>query len=168
MNFSIIVAIDKKRGIGINNDLPWHIKKDLKHFSETTISKSDKLNAVIMGRKTWDSLPQNFRPLKNRLNVVLSRQDNLSLPEGVLHFKSLDEALNNLNDSNEIFIIGGGSLYHEAIKHSGCNKLYITHVDIDKNCDTFFPEIPEKFKKTSESEVQTEDDWKFVFTEYER
>ena len=121
-----------------------------------------------MGRKTWDSLPQNFRPLKNRLNVVLSRQDNLSLPEGVLHFKSLDEALNNLNDSNEIFIIGGGSLYHEAIKHSGCNKLYITHVDIDKNCDTFFPEIPEKFKKTSESEVQTEDDWKFVFTEYER
>ena len=67
-----------------------------------------------------------------------------------------------------LFIIGGGSLYHKAIEHPRCNKLYITHVDKNCHCDTFFPEIPNYFKKTSESEVQIENDWQFVFTEYER
>ena len=72
--FSIVVAIDSQHGIGKNNDLPWHLPADLKHFKFiTTNSAVGKRNVVVMGRKTWDSIPEKFRPLPNRTNVVLSK-----------------------------------------------------------------------------------------------
>src|SRR3989339_2096000 len=165
--FSIIVAIDQNRGIGINNDMPWKIKKDFKFFTDTTTGNNpDKKNAVIMGRKTWESIPKHHRPLSNRLNIVLSRQKNLNLPEGVLYFSSFDRALAELDkrdDIGEVFNIGGGRLFSETIKHPDCKKIYITKVLATYPCDTFFPAIPPEFKKTSESEVNEENGIKFKF-----
>ncbi|OGY89286.1 MAG: hypothetical protein A2927_00430 [Candidatus Komeilibacteria bacterium RIFCSPLOWO2_01_FULL_45_10] len=172
MNFSIIVAVDQKRGIGINNQLPWKIKADFKYFTDVTISHHpDKKNAVIMGRKTWESIPEHHRPLSNRLNVVLSRQEDLNLPESVLHFASFDEALKELakrDDLGEVFNIGGGKLFAETINRSDCQKLYITEIMATYPCDTFFPEIPATFKKVEESEVMEENGIKFKFCVYEK
>ena len=77
----IVAACGKSMGIGLNGELPWRLKSEMKYFAETTTKTkdSDKINAVIMGRKTWESIPAKFRPLKNRLNVILSRQENYSL-----------------------------------------------------------------------------------------
>ena len=172
MNFSLIVACDQKMGIGINNTLPWHIRQDFKYFTDITIGNNPKKkNAVIMGRKTWESIPKRHQPLSNRLNVVLSRQEDLKLPEGVLHFKSFAEALAELskrNDINEAFNIGGGSLFAEAINHPDCSRIYLTEVMKEYPCDTFFPLIPADFKRVKESEIFEEKGVKFRFTVLER
>lgn len=168
MNFSIIAAVDQKMGIGINNHLPWDIKADLKHFSD--ISIGNKKNACIMGLNTWKSLPEKFRPLRDRLNVVLSQNKEFDLPAGVLNFQSFDEALNVLFkiDLGEIFIIGGAMLYATAIAHPACQKIYLTEIEEIFNCDTFFPAIPPDFKKIEESALQEENGIKFRFVVYER
>ena len=86
MKFNLIVAAcGKSLGIGLNGELPWRLKSEMKYFAETTSRTidSNKINAVIMGRKTWESIPLKFRPLKNRLNVVLSRQQNYLLDSEV-------------------------------------------------------------------------------------
>ena len=77
----IVAACGKSLGIGLNGELPWRLKSEMKYFSETTTKTKDpsKINAVIMGRKTWESIPMKFRPLKNRYNIILSRQANYSL-----------------------------------------------------------------------------------------
>lgn len=172
MNLSIIVACDQKRGIGINNKLPWNLKADLKHFSEITINPDkQKQNVVVMGRKTWESLPEKFKPLPNRLNVVLSRHDHLNLPQGVLWFESFNHALEALEekkaDLGEIFIIGGGKLYEEMIFHPACRKIYLTEIQDIYHCDTFFPEIPSDFKKIFESKIQEENGVSFKFLIYQ-
>ena len=166
MNFSIIAAIGPNNEIGKNGIMPWDIKADLKHFSDITVGQ--KNNAVIMGRKTWESIPKKFRPLKDRLNVVLSRQSDLKLPEGVIGYTSLDKALKKLSGYDEIFIIGGGSLYNEAIKRPECRKLYITEVQGEFEADTYFPEIFAEFKKTDESKLQSEGEYKFKFIVYKK
>ena len=171
-NFSHIVALDQKHGIGINNKMPWLIKADFKFFTDTTTGNNpDKNNVVIMGRKTWDSIPKHHQPLSNRLNVVLSRQKNLDLPKGVLHYTSFDQALEELakNDNiGEVFNIGGGKLYAETINHPNCNKIYITKIERTFNCDTFYPPIPSKFKKVEESKIFEENNIKFKFVVYKR
>src|SRR5262249_730757 len=97
--FSIVVAFDSSYGIGKNGQLPWKLPADLKRFKEVTSTHKDptKLNAVIMGRKTWESLPASFRPLPGRVNMVLSKQAELSLPAGVLLAPSLENALDQLS-----------------------------------------------------------------------
>jgi len=168
MYFSIIAAVDQKMGIGINNRLPWDIKADLKHFSDITIGH--KNNAVVMGWNTWQSLPKKFRPLKNRLNVVLTKDKNVVLPDNVLNFESFDQALNELEHRNieEIFIIGGGRLYATTIAHPFCKKIYLTEIQKTFDCDIFFPPIPPVFKKTEESNLQSENDYQFRYVIYEQ
>ena len=93
--YNIIVVADFNSGIGKNGMLPWHLPGDMRHFKELTItaqSKSKK-NAVIMGRKTWESIPEKFRPLKKRINSVLTRNNATSFPRGVIKAMSLNEAL---------------------------------------------------------------------------
>lgn len=141
MNFSIISGLDQNRGIGKNNGLPWHLSADLKHFAATT-----KGGTVIMGRKTWESLPEQYRPLKERLNIVVSRND-VQLPEGTLLAHSLDEALTLADPNRKAFVIGGATLYAEAIRHSACNELLLTEIEGTFDCDAFFPEIPARFKR---------------------
>lgn len=162
-NFSIIAAMDESRGIGKNNGLPWHISADLKHFAAST-----KGGTVIMGRKTWDSLPSAYRPLKERLNIVVSRSE-LSLPEGVLLAHSLDEALELAEQhggDRKAFVIGGATLYAEAITHAACNELMLTELEGHADCDVFFPEIPADFLMKEMSEKMEENGFTFRFVRY--
>lgn len=168
MNFSIIAAADEHQGIGLNNRLPWDLKADLKHFSTITIG--NKNNAVIMGLNTWLSLPEKYRPLRDRLNIVLSKEKYDELPAGVLNFLSLDEALEFFEQKKveRIFIIGGAMLYAMSISHPACEKIYLTEVEGKFDCDTFFPAIPADFKKTVTGELNEENNIKFRFCVYQK
>src|SRR3989338_9032681 len=95
MKFTIIISRDRNGGIGKDNELACRLAGDLKHFSKVTrgVTVSDMKNAVIMGRRTWESLPENKRPLAGRVNVVLTRQEDYEVPDGVRVYSDLDEAL---------------------------------------------------------------------------
>lgn len=161
MKFAMIAAMDENQGIGINNQLPWHLPSDYKHFVDTTSG-----GTVIMGRKTWESLPEKYRPLPNRLNIVLSSKDNYELPEGVVLAHSLEEALELSRD--HVFIIGGAKLYTQAIQHKDCQTLILTEVYDSFDCDAFFPNIPSHFHiKHAEDEVEENGITYRIFT-YER
>ena len=168
--FSIIVAFDSQHGIGKKGQLPWHLVLDLKRFKEitTTVTDPAKKNAVIMGRKTWESLPQEFRPLAGRVNLVLSKEGKLSLPLDVLCSQSLDHALSQLSSSNieSVFVIGGAQIYAHAIAHPLCQKLYVTHVQGEYGCDAFFPPISRQFFPISASEQHQEGGIHFQFLDY--
>lgn len=170
MNFSMIAALDKKNGIGKNNSIPWHLPEDLRYFqSITTGDGKNGMNVVIMGRITWESIPKNYRPLKNRINIVVSSQT----VEGCDHIcRNLDQALNSVKemvDINEVFVIGGEMLYRDAINREECKKLYITQIDRDFECDRFFPEIdPEVYQLRYKSLDYIKGDLRYNFLEYER
>ncbi|MCX5680899.1 MAG: dihydrofolate reductase [Candidatus Omnitrophica bacterium] len=174
--FDIIVAIDKKNGIGKDGKLPWVLPSDMKHFKSVTleVAASDKINAIVMGRKTWESIPERLRPLAGRLNVVLTRNDDYVLPENVLKFQSLEKALKSLNTKEyqrkfeNIFVIGGASVYAQAIVHPLCRKIYLTAIDRDLGCDVFFPEFIESFKQIERSMEYFENDLNYSFATYER
>lgn len=160
MGFSIIVAIDEKGGIGKHNTLPWHIPSDLKHFKELTTG-----GTVIMGRNTWESIPEKFRPLPNRLNIVLTGNLNYMVPEGVKLASSLDGAL--AVSEGKTFVIGGAKVFEDAIRHESCTELIVTKIDGDFNCDAFFPFIPLDFQVVEEGDVIKENDINFKFLRYE-
>ena len=174
MNFSLVVAVDKNFGIGIHNTMPWKLPADLKHFANVTteVQNPAKMNAVIMGRNTWESLPAAHRPLKNRLNIVLSRSGDISLPEGVLLCSSIDEAMQKVSAMPNIentFVIGGGKVFAEAIQHPSCAKIYITKLAQSFDCDTFFPQIDEaKFRLAQQDGKMTDNGLEFEFLLYER
>ncbi|MDP6962904.1 MAG: dihydrofolate reductase [Planctomycetota bacterium] len=165
MSFAIVVAIDNKRGIGRDGDLPWRLSSDLKYFAKLTKATTGKPPTVIMGRKTYDSIPSKFRPLPERRNVVISRQQNLSYPMAEV-VSSLSQALKLVaKDDAPIYVIGGGQIYAEAINHPDCSALFITHVDLDANCDVFFPEF-NQFRRDSTSQPHIQDNISFVFCKW--
>lgn len=128
--------MDKERGIGKNNDLMWHLPADMKFFKETTTG-----HVVVMGRKNWDSIPEKYRPLPNRENVVLTRNKE-SKVDGAIVFHSLEECLSHYNgDDKEVYIIGGGEIYRNALDINCVDEMYITHVDKVYDAETFFPEF---------------------------
>lgn len=130
MNISIIAAIGKNLELGKSNDLIWHFKDDMKFFKQTTIG-----NTVIMGRKTFESLP---KPLADRQNIVITNNKNYTA-EGAEVVFSLDEALDACKNEN-IFIIGGGKIYKEFLPRA--SKLYLTEInDACDDADTYFPEF---------------------------
>jgi len=149
---SIIVAFDKNRLIGSNNALPWHIPEDLKLFKARTLG-----HPIILGRKTWDSLPK--RPLKGRLNVIVSQtkkslelftEDDLS--QFVYFHPDLKSAIKFATwycpNSSETFIVGGRQIYETALKEDVVDKIYATEVHGDYEGDTFFPELGPEWKKS--------------------
>lgn len=140
MGFTIIVAVDNQRGIGVKNNLPWKLRADMKWFKETTLSKDpSNPNVVIMGRKTWDSIPDKFRPLPARINIVITRSPNQCRAEHCA--KTFAEALDlAYQKGQEVFVIGGSSIYDLAFNHPDLEKLYITEINKDFHCDTFFPD----------------------------
>jgi len=170
--FAIIVAFDSQYGIGKDGKLPWSLPLDLKHFKEITtlLTNPAKKNAVIMGRKTWESLPEKFRPLPGRVNLVLSKEGGLNLPSGVLCSKDLDDALMVLStpDIENVFVIGGAQIYALALNHPLCQKLYVTHVQGEYGCDAFFPPIAKQFFPISASESYKEQNISFHFSDYLR
>lgn len=133
--FNIIVAIDGKNGIAKNGVIPWRNKADFEHFRKTTIGQGN--NVVIMGRKTYESLPDNFRPLPSRKNIVLSSQPIT----GVDTYTTFVAALKECSSYNQVFVIGGQRLYEEAITHYLylCDCMYISHIPGDFDCDVTFP-----------------------------
>lgn len=139
MKVGLIVAMDKERGIGKNNDLMWHLPADMKFFKETSTG-----HIVVMGRKNYDSIPDRFRPLPNRENVVLTRNKDFTA-EGCLVFHSLEACLEHYKNETEriVYIIGGGEIYHQALELRCLDEMYITHVDKEYGADTFFPKFDE-------------------------
>lgn len=179
MNFSVVVAATSATfGIGRKGTLPWKIAEDMEFFKAlTTASVPNKVNAVIMGRKTYESIPAKFRPLVGRENVVLSRNPEarsvLSLPDSVTVKSSLSEALEHLKGReglHRVFVIGGESVYREAVDSKLCEKIYLTEIDADiPDLDTFFPFIRANvYRMTRRGEERTSGEYKFRFTEYEQ
>lgn len=145
---NIIVATANNNAIGKDNDLLWHISEDLKYFKRTTLG-----SPIIMGRKTWESLP--FKPLPKRENIVISRNKDLEI-EGAKVIHSIEEAINYAKTLENCFIMGGGMIYTSALPF--CDKLYITKVFKDFEADTFFPEIdPKIWELESESQMQKDE-----------
>ncbi len=132
-----IVAYNKNFVIAKDNQIPWRISEDFKHFKETTLGCS-----LIMGRKTYDSLPK--KPLPNRLNIVLTR--SMVVAENVLLAKSLSEALqiaNQYNPDKEVFVIGGQQIYDLAFEQCMIDKVIASEINDDQTGDKFFPNLKE-------------------------
>lgn len=154
MKLSIVVAMAANgRGIGREGGLPWKLSKEMSYFKKLTCYGHDKnknmKNAVIMGRKTWESIPKKFRPLSNRLNVVLSNSlTSNDVSSNVILASSLDDALmkikNQEEDINKVFVIGGEGIFKEALSHDDCEEIFLTQIYGDfNNCDAFFPKMEE-------------------------
>jgi len=155
---SIIVAMAKNRVIGKDNDMPWHLPADLKHFRKMTSGKP-----IIMGRKTYESIG---RPLPKRHNIIISRNSDYVV-EGCDVVGSLDEAVACAGEVEELFIIGGGFLYEQTIKQA--DKLYLTFIDLDVEGDTFFPDYEQlKLTKTASEHHQKDEEnpYDYEFTEF--
>ena len=160
----IIVACDKKNGIGKNNKLPWNIPEELEYFKKITTHTQQIMskNIVIMGRNTWESIPNKYKPLSDRINIIITSKDNyIENTPNVFTFKSLDLALVNIQtkipygNKDNIYIIGGNRLYTEAINNNICEKIYVTEIYNEYDCDTFFPTIPNNYKLFNVSNFKT-------------
>lgn len=196
--FNVIVACDSGNGIGKDNKLPWRLKKDMQFFKDMTTCprigqvmenygiigndehpEMDKpsenaMNAVIMGRKTWESIPEKHRPLKDRLNIVLSRSgfpSTLGVPQPHDVMTSLRQALERLSSPENqlkiknIFVVGGAEIYKEAFAHPKCMNMFITRIESHFECDTFLPVYWEgDFKLMETSQTHEEDGTKYRFT----
>lgn len=153
---SLIVAMDKNRGIGYKGDLLTFLPGDLPRFKKITTNHN-----VIMGRKTFESLPKG--PLPNRHNIVVTRNKSLNIP-GVTIVNSIEEALKICKDDDESFIIGGGEIYKESLLYA--DKLYITKIDKVFDADTFFPEITDVWELIDVEEKNDDLDMKFSYNTY--
>ena len=144
MTFDVVVAADRSWGIGNAGALPWpRLRADMQHFKRVTTTTTDpaRRNAVVMGRKTWESKEVAGKPLPNRRNVVVSRRGDLTLPEGVVLAPSLDAALASAGDVETIFVVGGAELYRLAFEHPALRWVYLTRIDATYDCDTHIPDL---------------------------
>lgn len=170
MKFTLIAAITRSNVLGNNGGMPWKSKADLARFAQLTAGK-----IIIMGRKTWESLPK--KPLPGRLNVVISSQE-LDLPAGCFQFSSFDHAIVQLHkshpsDKDVAFIIGGAQIYDEAMRNGIVDKMCITYIETDElDGDTKF----DPFKYSNQWKVQNSwiknavdgDKYDVTFTNYEK
>lgn len=181
MKINLILAVDDKNWLWKNNSLAWNIPSDLKYFKEKTSTTKDlaKLNAVIMWRKTWESIPAKFKPLSDRINCIITKSIETNdiwskIDDFTLYFNSITHCLSELESKEnleEIFVIWWASLYNDFIKWELLNfveKIYITKVKWDFNCDVFFDWIPENFKVEKYSEEKEENWYIFSFWEYKK
>lgn len=145
MIISLVAAVDSKNGIGLNGKMPWgHIKEDMEFFRGLTTGST-----VIMGRVTFESLGN--KPLPNRKNIVISSTANVAYYfkyDNLFYESSLENALLRLLNEEQIFIIGGESIYKKAIDYA--DRIFLTHIDKDYNCDRFFPNVDENIFRKEE------------------
>jgi dihydrofolate reductase len=157
---ALIAAVARNGVIGMANRLPWHLPADLKHFKALTTG-----NSVIMGRKTWESLPEKFRPLPGRRNIVVTRNDAYRA-EGALVATSLPAAV-ALVASGEAFVIGGAELYAAALPHA--DRLELTEIDADYAGDTWFPlRDPNEWRESAREAHADPAGPGYAFVSYER
>lgn len=131
MRLNLIYARARNGVIGVNNQLPWHLPEDLAHFKRMTLG-----HPVLMGRKTWDSLPPRFRPLPGRVNAVLTRNENFN-ENGIHRFHDLREALTFFEDQAEVWVIGGAEMYALALPYA--QRIVVTEIDADFEGDAYAP-----------------------------
>lgn len=156
MKLHIIAAMTKNRVIGLNGKLPWSLPEDMKLFKELTTG-----NTVIMGKNTWLSIPEKFRPLTNRTNLIVS--STLKQQSGVKVCKNINEAVNEAKkEGKDAYFIGGAQIYAEALKLA--DTLHISLVKENYIGDTFFPEI--NFEEWEE--IDTKEKEGFTYKKYER
>lgn len=139
--FDIVVAADLDWGIGKANGLPWpKLRGDLQHFKRVTTTASEgQRNAIVMGRKTWESKEVACKPLPNRLNVVVSRS-NLAVPSGVIVAPTIDQAL-AVSGVESIFVVGGAGLIREVIERGDLRYVYLTRIEQRFGCDITMPDL---------------------------
>tara|TARA_Y100000992_G_scaffold219469_1_gene151952 strand:+ start:783 stop:1271 length:489 start_codon:yes stop_codon:yes gene_type:complete len=150
--FDIVVAVSNNKGIGFKGTIPWRNKEDMLFFKNLTTKTQDvnKKNAIIMGRVTFESIGK--KPLPNRDNFVITKNKY----DNVESYFNLDECLNDLIQSKKyesIFVIGGETLYKEAVKHYLCNKIYMNVINVNTICDTFFIYDEDIFKINSMEKI---------------
>ena len=157
---TLIAAVARNGVIGIDNRLPWHLPADLKHFKTLTVD-----HTVIMGRKTWESLPAKFRPLPDRRNIVVTRDAGYRA-EGATVALSLPAAI-AAAESGEAFVIGGAELYAATLPLA--DRLQLTEIDAAFEGDTHFPAIdPRHWRETARETHRDEAGFDYAFVSYEK
>lgn len=167
MIVSIIAAVAENKVIGKDNDLIWNLPKDMKFFMDTTQN-----HFVIMGRRNYDSIPEKYRPLKNRTNVIVTRQDSFTAPDCIVT-NSIEEGIQIANEKrdNECFVIGGGQIYKTALDNKLVDRMYLTHIKESFEGDTFFPDFDSSMWKQTVIMEYTKDEKNphdFVVIQYDR
>lgn len=138
--FTVVAAIDKNGGFGNNGSLPWKFPNELKWFKDIT-----RGSVVIMGKKTWESLPDKMKPLPNRTNIVVTTDNTYSLPPTVWKASSIEDTINLMNKRSikQGFVIGGAYLIRSVMEHDALSRLYITLIDGEFDTDTVSTELLE-------------------------
>lgn len=150
---TIIAAAGENNSLGKDNDLVWHLPDDFKRFKELTSG-----NYILMGRKTFETFP---KPLPNRKHLIITRQDNYSVPENCFVFDTIQSAI-DFTDNQDIWIIGGGEIYKQSMDI--VDRIELTRVHSDFEADTFFPEIGEEWELVSEEYHPADERHKYDFT----
>lgn len=159
MLISIIVAVSENNIIGRNNDLPWHLPADMKFFKDTTMG-----HCVVMGRKNFHSIPDKYRPLEGRTNIVVTRQKDF-YADGAVVVYSIDEAIElaKSKKETECFIIGGGEIFAQSLKY--CDRVYLTRIHRSFEGDVHFPVLsPGEWKETSRRDIPADEKNKYPFS----
>ena len=153
MVVSLIVAVAENGVIGKDNDLIWHLPKDMRFFKETTLG-----HHVIMGRKNFESIPHKYRPLTERTNIVITRQSGYKA-KGSIVVNSVEAALDiaKKNGDTEPFIIGGGQIYKLALDANLVDKIYLTKINHTFDGDTFFPELENEWKEVQRIDCKADE-----------
>lgn len=160
MKVSLVAALARGRVIGRDGTVPWRLPEDLAYFRAVTTG-----HPVIMGRRTWDSLPERFRPLPGRRNVVVTRNPSWAA-DGAERAHTLAEALRLVDGAERVSVIGGGEMYEAALPLA--DELLLTEVDLDVEGDTFFPPVGDAFEEVAREELVSGDGVPFAFVTYAR
>jgi dihydrofolate reductase len=154
---AMVVAMDQNRLVGVDNGLPWRLPDDMQWFVQQTMGKP-----VIMGRKTYESIPAKFRPLKGRHNIVLTREQSYDAP-GATIVHSVEDALLAAGDAEEIIIGGGANLYAQLLPQT--NRIYLTLIEATLDGDAYFPEIEQSaWHETFRQHHPADEQHNFAFT----
>ncbi|KAG7189134.1 hypothetical protein KM043_008702 [Ampulex compressa] len=179
LGLNLIAATCENMGIGINGTLPWRLKGEMAFFTRMTTNTEDnkKKNVVLMGRRTWECIPKKYKPLRDRVNMVLTTQ-SLDYGDEAIVCKSIPHALEiiskpPLKDQIErIWVIGGSSVYKAAMESPNFHRLYLTRIKKHFECDTFFPNVPNNFDLINDGDVpsglQEENGLQYEYQVYER
>ena len=160
MRVSLIVAVSENGVIGKDNDLIWHLPKDMKFFKDTTQS-----HHVIMGRKNFESIPHKFRPLPNRTNVIVTRQSGY-IAEDCIVVHSVEDSIEvaKKNGDTEPFVIGGGQIYKVALENNLIDRIYLTRIHHTFEGDTFFPNLSEDWKVIAREDCKADEKNKYDYS----
>ena len=164
MNINLIWAEAHNHVIGLKGVMPWHLPEDLAHLKRTTLGAT-----VIMGRKTWESIPAKFRPLPGRINIVVSRQTDFLAGQAAIGMQaasSLEAALSMTSEHSEVWVIGGAQIYKQALPLA--NKIIITEIDATFEGDAFAPTLGREWTETMRESFVAANGLRYAFVTYLR